>query len=90
MADTALSNLTAITTPASGDLILVTDVSDTTDSAAGSSRRITYTNFVGGILGELAITSSVAELNLLDGITVLSGSNTGDEVVANLTVSRII
>lgn len=68
MSDQRLTSLTAITTPASGDKLYLVDLSDTTDNAAGSSRQITYTNFVGGILSELGITSSVAELNVLDGV----------------------
>jgi len=69
MANTELTGLTAITTPVSGDKFYIVDVSDTTDSANGSSRQITYTNFVAGILTEQGITASVAELNTLDGIT---------------------
>lgn len=37
----------------------------------------------------VAVTSTATELNLLDGITVLSGSNTGDEVAATTTVAGI-
>ena len=44
MANTRLTDLTAITTPAAGDKIYLVDVSDTTDNAAGSSRQITLTN----------------------------------------------
>src|SRR3990167_3882907 len=44
MANTRLTDLTAITAPAAGDKIYLVDVSDTTDNAAGSSRQITLTN----------------------------------------------
>ena len=70
MANTVLTGLTNLTTPASGDKLYIIDVSDTTDATSGSSKQITYTNFVGGILTELAITSTVAELNILDGATL--------------------
>lgn len=46
MANTKVSALTAISTPASGDELYINDISDTTDSADGSSRKITYTNLV--------------------------------------------
>lgn len=41
MADTKLSDLTALTAVAAGDLFYVVDISDTTDDAAGSSKKIT-------------------------------------------------
>ncbi len=41
-------------------------------------------------LGGIAETLTFTELDLLDGITVLSGSNTGDEVAADLTTSGVI
>ena len=44
MANTRLSALTGLSTPASGDEIYIIDVSDTTDNASGSSRKITLAN----------------------------------------------
>ena len=44
MANTILTNLTAITSAAVGDKIYICDISDTTDSAQGSSRQITLAN----------------------------------------------
>jgi len=41
MADSKLSALPALTTPASNDLLYVVDVSDTTDAASGTSKAIT-------------------------------------------------
>ena len=46
MANTKVTDLTEVTTVASGDFLYVVDVSDTTDSSAGSSRKITQTNLV--------------------------------------------
>src|SRR3990167_4007597 len=63
------SELTALTTPATGDLVPIVDISDLAQAASGTTKKMTYANFVGGILSELAITSSVAELNILDGVT---------------------
>lgn len=44
MANSKLTDLTALTTPASGDKLYIVDISDTTDSADGSSRQITFGN----------------------------------------------
>lgn len=46
MADTRISQLTALTSVATGDLIPIVDVSDTTDSAAGTTKKITKANLV--------------------------------------------
>lgn len=43
-ADSRITDLTALTTAATGDFAEVVDVSDTTDNAAGSSRKITLAN----------------------------------------------
>ena len=44
MADTKISDLTALTAPASGDLIPIVDISDTTMAASGTTKRITYSD----------------------------------------------
>lgn len=49
MADTQLDDLPALTAPAVGDLAYVVDVSDTTDSAQGSSKKITLADLRGAI-----------------------------------------
>jgi|GEM_PF-5806727 len=69
MADTKLTDLTAITTPASGDKLYIVDVDDTTDSSAGSSRQITFTNLATGVFTVFGVTASAAELNFVDGVT---------------------
>lgn len=68
MANKILTNLTALTTPASGDFLYIVDIDDTTDSVAGSSRKITLSNLVS--LTNLGVTASAAELNILDGATL--------------------
>ena len=60
MSDIRLSQLTALSTPASGDILFINDVSDTTQSASGSSKSITF----GDLLQDYAL-----EANL----TVVSG-----------------
>jgi hypothetical protein len=70
MADQRLTDLSALAeAPATGDLFYLVDVSDTTDNAAGSSKKITYAYVASGILAEVGITASVAELNYVDGVT---------------------
>lgn len=45
-ADTKVSDLTNLATPATGDLFFVVDVSDTTDDPAGSGRNMTIADFL--------------------------------------------
>lgn len=47
MADSTIANLTALTIVAVGDLIPITDISDTTDSPGGTTKKITQQNLVG-------------------------------------------
>lgn len=68
MANAKLTSLTALTSPASGDKLYLVDVSDTTDSASGTSKQITFANLVS--LTALGVTASAAELNILDGATL--------------------
>lgn len=71
MANTKLSALTELTSVASGDLVYIVDVSDTTDGANGTSKKITKSNLVSGLtLADLSdVTASAAEVNILDGVT---------------------
>lgn len=60
MANTKISALTALTTAADGDLIPIVDVSDTTDAASGTTKKITRSNLfsAGAQLFELVIAAS--------------------------------
>lgn len=50
MADAKISALTALAeTPATGDLLVLVDVSDVTDAATGTTKKITRANAVGGL-----------------------------------------
>ena len=50
MADTKITNLTALgTTPNGGDLIPIVDVTDTTMGASGTDKKATWTNIVSWI-----------------------------------------
>ena len=64
-----ISDLTALTTPATGDKLAVVDISDTTQAATGTTKVMTFSEFCDGIFTELGITPSVAELNFVDGVT---------------------
>lgn len=46
MADTKISGLTALTSVATGDLLAIVDISDTTDSANGTTKKITQDNLI--------------------------------------------
>lgn len=44
-----LTDRTELTTPADGDLYVTTDVSDTTDAAAGTDKKITWSSIKAGL-----------------------------------------
>lgn len=46
MANKKLTDLTELITPAGGDFLYIVDVSDTTESAQGTSKKIKQSNFV--------------------------------------------
>lgn len=46
MADAKLTALTALAAPATADLMYIVDVSDTTDSGAGTSKKMTLSTFL--------------------------------------------
>lgn len=50
-------------TPANGDLLHIVDVSDTTDNADGTSKKITRQNLVGGLATQASVTSAQAEID---------------------------
>ena len=72
MANVKLTAKTELTSIASGDVLHVVDVSDTTDGANGTSKKITKANLVTGLATTdiTGLTSGVAELNILDGATL--------------------
>ncbi len=46
MADSKISDLSALATVATNDLIPIVDVSDTTDASSGTTKKITQANLV--------------------------------------------
>tara|TARA_R110000772_G_scaffold33245_2_gene81010 strand:+ start:5224 stop:7521 length:2298 start_codon:yes stop_codon:yes gene_type:complete len=83
MADERLSDKTALTTPADGDLLEIIDISDTSANAAGTTKKITKLNllgtpFAGGFtdlsdVGETTLTGSEQKVPIVklsdDGLT---------------------
>ena len=57
MADTKLSDLAALTSVATGDLIPVVDVSDTSMAATGTNKKITHANLVTGLATSTDLTT---------------------------------
>lgn len=67
----AITSLGSLVTPAAGDELIITDVSDTTDGANGTTKKITRDNLIGTVLvGLEGVTASAAELNILEGATL--------------------
>lgn len=83
MANKKITDFTALTAPASGDLAEVVDISDTTDAASGSSKQVTLANIitkahglsdgipavVSGAINTTSVLPTVTELNYVDGVT---------------------
>jgi hypothetical protein len=76
VADTKISALTELTTPASADELVVVDKSDTTMAASGTDKRITYDNVVFPGVGRVLLLEAhslvlhdqaAATLGLVDG-----------------------
>jgi hypothetical protein len=61
MADKKISELGALTAIASGDELVIVDISDTTQSAQGSTKKITHANLVKLI--EQSIATALMTLN---------------------------
>lgn len=81
-----LDQRTALSTqPADGDLLHVIDVSDTTDNANGSSKKITYANLIPD-----ATTSTKGKVQLVaDYAEIIAGVNTTHAVTPNDLQSKI-
>jgi hypothetical protein len=75
--DKKIVDLTNQTAPAEGDLVHSVDVSDTTDSATGTSKKTTL-QVLSDFFESLILTAT--KIKAVLGITTLSGSNTGDNI----------
>ena len=76
-------------TPANGDLILIQDVSDTTDSSSGTTKRITYSNLTSGLGGGGGGLSNVVEDTTpqLGGDLDVNGNSIVSTSGANITIA---
>lgn len=103
MANKKISDLAALTTPASGDLVGIVDISDTTMGASGTTKKITYSNLMGGALNVLTATATLdfpsISANLVASLTMtVTGAKAGDAVFvgapsgleASLTMSAFV
>jgi hypothetical protein len=77
VADTTVFNLTATTTAAAGDLVPVVDVSDTTQSANGSTRKITLANLKTYFSDDRALLNPTVTTDS-DGTRTLATTDNGD------------
>jgi hypothetical protein len=64
MADSTVSSLTELTTPATGDLIPIVDVSDTTMASSGTTKKITSANL---LTSKLDVTSKATAAEVATG-----------------------
>lgn len=76
MADSKITILTALTSVASGDLIEVVDVSDTTMGAGGTNKKITRANLVTGLAAS-GLNSDITELTGLSTPLSVAQGGTG-------------
>ena len=102
MVDKRVPDLTAIdgATLASADLLHVVDVSDTTDHASGTSKKLTYTELAAKILGGTAATATaLATARNINGvsfngtaditITVAGSALTGTSLASGIVTSSL-
>ena len=91
MADTKLTDLTALTTPASTDKAYIVDVSDTTDGAAGTSKVATISNMSKGIVATNLDVTGLTSSELLQvnsgGTAIESG---GVQLDTSFTASEVL
>ena len=94
MADKKISALTALTTIAAGDLLVTVDVSDTTQAASGTTKKITAGQLlsapspIGSVTPSSGVFTTINTVVLsgastptlaVTGTTTVSGANTGDQ-----------
>lgn len=70
-----ISALTALASPATGDLLALVDISDTTQAASGSTRKVTLANISALVLNGLSINATTGVFILANG-KLLTVNNT--------------
>lgn len=74
MSDIRLSQLTSLSTPASGDLLFINDVSDTTQSVSGSSKSITVSDLLQDYATQADLTTISGDLTTHTSDTTTHGT----------------
>ena len=96
MSDKKISALTALTTIAAGDLLVTVDVSDTTQAASGTTKKITVGEVlsapspIGSVtpssgafttINTVVLSGASTPTLAVTGTTTVSGANTGDQTI---------
>ncbi len=87
MANQRLTSLTTLTSPASGDVFYIVDISDTADGASGTSKGITYANFIAGITELTGLTTPITVVQGGTGAATLTGILKGNGTSAFTAVT---
>lgn len=88
MANSKISDLTALTSTASGDFIPIVDVSDTTQASSGTTKRITVANFTAGLTTGLVDTTTTQSIT--GAKTFGAAGNVGKLIIAGTTSGSTI
>ena len=81
-----ISNLTELTTPATGDLVPIIDLSDTTQAATGTTKKITKANLV----ADKASSGANSDITSLAGLTTPLSVPQGGTGAATLDAAGIV
>src|SRR3990172_8266162 len=84
MANSRLAALTGLSTPASLDEFYINDVSDTTDDASGSSKKITFGNLIES--STVTMTNKTLTSPTITSPTI-TGTDSGAETLVNKTLT---
>ena len=94
MAKISIADLGSLTTPASGDLLPIVDISDLSSSVNGTTKKITYANLLGGALNILTATAtldfgSISAQTGADLTITVTGAEVGDSVFIGLPAAPL-
>lgn len=88
MADTQVDDLTGLSSPADGDLLYVIDISDTTDSAAGTSKKITVQALLATALATKAASGANSDITSLSALSTPLSIAQGGTAAASASAAR--
>lgn len=89
MADAKVSALTELTSVATGDLIPIVDISDTTMAASGTTKKITQDNLLDPNLPTVSVDNEIALFSSTTGRVLKRASSTGIAKVTSGVLSTI-